>query len=80
MQEIQVLGNQNLSTLRDAICCYSDFSPRADNPPELDLYKHTHLIIDRINSRTCKMSSSYFFIEDVFYNDSRSPKAVDYSE
>jgi snRNA-activating protein complex subunit 3 len=33
-----------------------------------------------LNSKSQKLSSSYLFIENIFYNDMRSPLATDYSQ
>ncbi len=65
--EYLVLSSQKLSVLRDAFYCEADFvsmDPLDVNP----------------NTMTCKVSSSYFFIENVFYNDLRSGSAEDYSQ
>ncbi|KAJ2611059.1 hypothetical protein H4S08_003330 [Coemansia sp. RSA 1365] len=66
MEEYLVLGSQNLTVLRDAFYCISDF-----------LVSHRDEEIE--NTRDRKVSSSYFFIEKTFYNDMRSPTASDYS-
>ncbi|KAJ2082972.1 hypothetical protein H4R24_001166 [Coemansia sp. RSA 988] len=66
MEEYLVLGSQNLTVLRDAFYCISDF-----------LVSHRDEEIE--NARDRKVSSSYFFIEKTFYNDMRSPTASDYS-
>ncbi|KAJ2515425.1 hypothetical protein H4217_005179 [Coemansia sp. RSA 1939] len=66
MEEYLVLGSQNLTVLRDAFYCISDF-----------LFSHRDEQIE--NTKDKKVSSSYFFIEKTFYNDMRSPTATDYS-
>ncbi|KAJ2219650.1 hypothetical protein IWW45_009286, partial [Coemansia sp. RSA 485] len=66
MEEYQVLGSQSLTVLRDAFYCISDF-----------LVSHRDETIE--NTKDKKVSSSYFFIENTFYNDMRSPNATDYS-
>ncbi|KAG9301517.1 hypothetical protein G9A89_008369 [Geosiphon pyriformis] len=72
MQEFLVLGNQTLGELRDAFYCKQDFQTydvaELDNP------------ITNLNTTTKKLSSSYFFIENTFYNDKRHPAALDYSK
>ncbi|KAJ2157412.1 hypothetical protein GGF46_004536 [Coemansia sp. RSA 552] len=66
MEEYQVLGSQSLTVLRDAFYCISDFLvSQRDETNE--------------NTKDQKVSSSYFFIENTFYNDMRSPSATDYS-
>jgi hypothetical protein len=81
MQEFLLLGSQPLTDLRDALYCLSDFVASAIEPPcpskpgaALQNEK-----VDRLNSRTKKMSSSYFFVEDVFYCDTRADKSEDYA-
>ncbi|OZJ02290.1 hypothetical protein BZG36_05346 [Bifiguratus adelaidae] len=75
LQELQVLGSQKLTTLRDAIDCLQDFLAHGAN----------QLRPVKINSRRKKMSNSYFFIENCFYVDRRAEGIVganfcDYSE
>ncbi|CAG8720129.1 16644_t:CDS:2, partial [Racocetra persica] len=70
-QEFLVLGSQPLTALRDAFYCLRDFyklEPWEQPKPTTIL-----------NETNQKMSPSYFFIENVFYNDFRDPRAVDYS-
>ncbi|CAG8613024.1 8948_t:CDS:2 [Dentiscutata erythropus] len=70
-QEFLVLGSQPLTALRDAFYCLRDFyklEPWEQPKPTTIL-----------NATNRKMSPSYFFIENVFYNDLRDPRAVDYS-
>ncbi|XP_062827973.1 snRNA-activating protein complex subunit 3 isoform X4 [Anolis carolinensis] len=70
-QTVLVLGNQNLTELRDSISCVSDlqiggeFSKQPDQAPEnisKDLYK-----------------SAFFYFEGVFYDDRRHPECRDLS-
>ncbi|CAG8618880.1 11548_t:CDS:2 [Gigaspora rosea] len=71
-QEFLVLGSQPLTALRDAFYCLRDFyklEPWEQPKPTTIL-----------NATNRKMSPSYFFIENVFYNDLRDPRAVDYSK
>lgn len=72
MQEFLVLGNQPLTALRDAFYCLRDFYKVTpwEKPVQNSI----------VNSTEKKTSSSYFFIEKVFYNDLRDPRAIDYSE
>ncbi|VDO09037.1 unnamed protein product [Rodentolepis nana] len=68
-QRIEILGTQSLSALRDAIQCPQDMiylgdcSEALDNP---DLHIPARMIYP----------SSYFFIEGVFYDDMRDPRAT----
>ncbi|PVU94888.1 hypothetical protein BB561_002202 [Smittium simulii] len=67
--EFQVLGSQPLTVLRDAFYCINDFLVSSKTPQaqiENDLNR--------------KLSSSFFFIENTFYNDVRHEDAVDYSK
>ncbi|RHZ80572.1 hypothetical protein Glove_134g246 [Diversispora epigaea] len=72
MQEFLVLGNQPLTALRDAFYCLRDFYKVTpwEKPTQNSI----------VNSTEKKTSSSYFFIEKVFYNDLRDPRAIDYSK
>ncbi|KAI8815962.1 snRNA-activating protein of 50kDa MW C terminal-domain-containing protein [Fimicolochytrium jonesii] len=63
-----VLGSQPLTVLRDAFHCPTDFLHLDDDEPT---------VLNTLKRRT---SPSYFFIEDVFYNDLRDPDAEDYSK
>ncbi|ORY01467.1 hypothetical protein K493DRAFT_209622 [Basidiobolus meristosporus CBS 931.73] len=67
MQEFLVLSSQPLTVLRDAFYCLSDFLT-VENDEEV------------VNTQSKKVSSSYFLIENTFYNDMRSASAVDYSK
>ncbi|CAI2189775.1 18163_t:CDS:2, partial [Funneliformis geosporum] len=71
-QEFLVLGSQPLTALRDAFYCISDFYKQEAS--ELSAS------INALNSSEEKKSGSYFFIEDVFYNDCRDKDALDYSK
>ncbi|CAG8742524.1 18536_t:CDS:2, partial [Acaulospora morrowiae] len=72
MQEFLVLGSQPLTALRDAFYCLRDFYKVT--PWE----QPTKNVITNLTDK--KTSSSYFFIENVFYNDLRDPRAIDYSK
>ncbi|KAJ4433084.1 hypothetical protein ANN_15341 [Periplaneta americana] len=70
-QEIVLLGEQFLTSLRDKILCPSDLAVSgelSENPHQsftvraMDIYK-----------------SGFIFIENTFYNDHRDPKNIDYS-
>jgi len=72
LKEIQVLGSQCLTELRDAISCSADmlvpgeFSDNPDLPQDIrakDLYK-----------------SGFFYIEGVFYNDMRDTSSHEISQ
>ncbi|KAM7535544.1 hypothetical protein Aperf_G00000101484 [Anoplocephala perfoliata] len=68
-QRIEILGSQNLSTLRDAIMCPQDMVYLGDCSEALDdpgLHIPARMIYP----------SSYFFVEGVFYDDMRDPAAV----
>lgn len=66
VEEIQLMGSQNLTVLRDNIQCYvGPFLDISDNPD----IKYTDESVD----------SGFIFINDTFYNDYRSPSALDYS-
>ncbi|CAG8445473.1 4560_t:CDS:2, partial [Acaulospora colombiana] len=71
MQEFLVLGSQPLTALRDAFYCLRDFYKVT--PWE----QPTQNAITNLTDK--KTSSSYFFVENVFYNDLRDPRAIDYS-
>ncbi|KAJ1968137.1 hypothetical protein H4R35_006511 [Dimargaris xerosporica] len=74
MQQFLVLGSQPLTALRDAIVCQSDFAwnPRCNGGT-------TTTTTENPNTLTRKVSPSFFFIENTFYNDTRDPNAADYS-
>ncbi|KAI9144607.1 snRNA-activating protein of 50kDa MW C terminal-domain-containing protein, partial [Paraphysoderma sedebokerense] len=66
LQEFQVLGNQPLTALRDAVYCLSDFTSVGDRD---------------LNTTDRKTSPSFFFFENVFYLDYRSgDRFMDYSD
>ncbi|TPX68539.1 hypothetical protein SpCBS45565_g03014 [Spizellomyces sp. 'palustris'] len=66
LAEIQVLGSQPLTALRNTFYCPTDFLQLDNWDPPID-------------SLQVKQSASYFFIENVFYIDTRDPSAADYS-
>jgi hypothetical protein len=68
-QQFQFHTAQPLTALRDAFYCIGDF-----------LTYGQESINQQVNSKTTKLSSSYFLIENTFYNDMRSPEAIDYSK
>ncbi|CAH1760466.1 2097_t:CDS:2 [Entrophospora sp. SA101] len=72
MQEYLVLGSQPLSILRDVFYCIRDFYK-----PENNIGGNLNV---SLNNEERKNPSSYFFIEDVFYNDLRELDAIDYSK
>ncbi|KAI1315221.1 hypothetical protein EDD11_001109 [Mortierella claussenii] len=61
-EEFLFLGSQPLTAMRDAFNCLSDFTTRGGDEPSADV--RTRNTVNR------KISSSYIFIEGVFYNDS----------
>lgn len=67
-QEYHVLGSNFLSDLRDKFYCQCNFGPFFDIS---DSQKVSNLPAP---------NSGFFFIHDTFYNDTRSPVNVDYSE
>ncbi|KAL3277457.1 hypothetical protein HHI36_012804 [Cryptolaemus montrouzieri] len=72
-QEIQMLGKNTLTELRDIINCISDTGLQAEvDSPTSD--------ISHLQKAKEKYPSASFFIDGVFYNDMRSPRAIDYSE
>ncbi|XP_044756615.1 snRNA-activating protein complex subunit 3 [Coccinella septempunctata] len=71
--EIQVLGQNRLTELRDKIVCALDYGLQIEvESPTADV---SHLL----NAKE-EYPSGCFFIDGVFYNDLRSPKAIEYSE
>jgi hypothetical protein len=68
-QQFQFHTAQPLTALRDAFDCIGDFITYGQES-----------INQQVNSKTTKLSSSYFLIENTFYNDMRSPEAIDYSK
>ncbi|XP_030760943.1 snRNA-activating protein complex subunit 3 [Sitophilus oryzae] len=70
---IEVLGTNTLLDLANAIQCPSDnFIIKEIETTTLDFTEH-------LNAKE-KYPSRCFFIENVFYNDMKHPKAIDYSE
>lgn len=67
-QEIQILGNQMLTVLRDNIRCeVGPFLDVSENPEKDAEYEE---FID----------SGFIFVDDTFYNDTRKPACLDYSQ
>lgn len=66
LAEFHVLASQKLTALRDAFYCLSDFIEFDES-------------VINPNTSDKKISSSYFYIENVFYNDMRWRDAIDYS-
>merc|ERR1712002_1387776 len=71
-QEVQVIGSQKLSELRDIIECLTDTVIPFDlsDPQNADC---------KVTNKDL-FSSGYFFIENVFYNDMRYPLSKDLSK
>ncbi|GAB1605219.1 snRNA-activating protein complex subunit 3-like isoform X1 [Argonauta hians] len=67
-----VLGQQTLTELRDRICCVNDLLVTGDYSEDPDL--DTNLCARDI------FKSGYFFIEDIFYDDTRHADSLKYSE
>ncbi|KAG0163465.1 hypothetical protein DFQ28_011663 [Apophysomyces sp. BC1034] len=65
LQEFEVLGSELLTDLRDAMYCINDFAWNAD-------HKDRSSDGPVINTPRKKLSSSYVFINDTFYVDSRA--------
>ncbi|KAJ9057480.1 hypothetical protein DSO57_1022272 [Entomophthora muscae] len=92
-QGFKFLGSQPLTDFRDAIYCQEDFlsypsiEKEVENERNVAAFQANHApaIITFVpkpnqeNTATKKTSSSYFFFENVFYIDRRSPSYVDYS-
>ncbi|VDD79424.1 unnamed protein product [Mesocestoides corti] len=68
-QRIEILGSQTLSNLRDAIKCPQDMVYLGDCSEALD-QPDFHI------PARAMYPSSYFFIEDTFYDDLRDPRAT----
>ncbi|GBP21755.1 snRNA-activating protein complex subunit 3 [Eumeta japonica] len=68
-RDLIMLGSQRLSILRDNITCPNDFGPRIDTTMEVHL---------DVNAKEI-FPSGFLFINNVFYNDMRSKKSIDYS-
>ena len=70
-QEFQVIGRQFLTSLKDVISCISDINIHddfSDKPEMAQNYVASDIY-----------SSSFFFINDCFYNDMRNSDNIDYS-
>ena len=64
-QEIEILGCQTLSNLRDAIYCQSDFTLNRDRKNQDPCEKI-------INTTKIKLSPSFIYMDHVFYIDTRN--------
>ncbi|XP_029654412.1 snRNA-activating protein complex subunit 3 isoform X2 [Octopus sinensis] len=67
-----VLGQQKLTELRDRICCVNDLLVTGDysEDPDLDINLCARDIF----------KAGYFFIEDIFYDDTRHADSLKYSD
>lgn len=72
MNEFHVLGSQHLCVLKDIYQCVSDLMSPVDCSRKPDISKSLNKAED--------YTSSFFFINDCFYVDSRLPTNIDYSE
>lgn len=72
MHEYHVLGSQHLSKLKDIYQCVSDLMSPVDCSRKPDISKSLNKAED--------YTSSFFFINNCFYVDSRLPTNIDYSE
>ncbi|XP_077291181.1 proximal sequence element A Pbp49 [Arctopsyche grandis] len=70
--DLIVLGSHTLDVLKDKIICPNDLVSLCDmsENPDLENYTFTKDIF----------KSGFLFIEDTFYNDTRDPSNIDYSE
>ena len=71
INEFIVLGSQPLTTLRDKIYCINN-----TNQYNIDLNSHHQLN----NTNQIDTYSSYFFIENIFYDDLRDERAIRLSD
>lgn len=88
-QEYLVLASQPLTALRDAIICVTDKNlqaliresnqVRSTNGSE-EGSGEKDSILGMASDFEQIQASAYFYIEGVFYNDTRSPGSIDYSE
>lgn len=72
MHEYHVLGSQTLVKLKDIYQCVSDLMSPVDCSQNPDISKSLNKAED--------YTSSFFFINDCFYVDTRLPTNIDYSE
>lgn len=66
-QQIEILGSQKVSDIRDVIYCQSDFSHNND-------HKDSQPDGEILNTFEKKTSRSFFYAERVFYLDTRYPE------
>ena len=84
VQEVHMLGGNNLSQLRDLIKCPGDYMVPGEvsksvlrmKPDEL----HPSSASEVKKTALERYKSGFFFIEDCFYNDTRWPDCKDLSE
>jgi len=89
-QEYLVLASQPLTALRDAIICVTDKNLQALIQESSNQVRSTNSTEERRREEESVLgmasdferiqASAYFYIEGVFYNDTRSPGSIDYSE
>lgn len=72
--EIIILGSQPLTMLRDAIQCVTDMGFQMENTDTEEITKQPDPQVKEY------YPSAFIYIDGVFYNDMRSPNAIDYSE
>ncbi len=84
VQEIHLLGSNNLSQLRDLIKCPGDHQVLKDVSDEVPSLKSEETKSKFVNVKQTKnetalerYKSAFFFIEDTFYNDTRWPDCKD---
>lgn len=73
-QELQVLGSQKLTDLRDAFICVSDIASHGE------CSQNPKAKINKKRDKSEISKSGFFFINDTFYNDLRDPLGKDYSQ
>ncbi|XP_042227817.1 uncharacterized protein LOC121870116 [Homarus americanus] len=74
-QELLLLGSQKLTELRDAIICINDLAINQELSNDPELYRVAHIP----NNHTL-FPSCFFYINGVFYEDTRNPNAKQYSK
>nr|XP_045622629.1 snRNA-activating protein complex subunit 3-like isoform X1 [Procambarus clarkii]XP_045622630.1 snRNA-activating protein complex subunit 3-like isoform X1 [Procambarus clarkii] len=74
-QELLLLGSQKLSDLRDALICINDLGVNMDLSADPQFYQMSHL-----PNNSMEFPSGFFYINGVFYDDTRHPEAKIYSE
>lgn len=71
-QEFQVIGRQSLTSLKEAISCVADINIHDDFSEKPEAAQNL--------AASDIYGSSFFFINDCFYNDLRNSDNIDYSE